>query len=1050
MEPIPNRRLLVVEDQQDVQEDFVRVLQRRDEAMALGQESVEMYGRQRQQMVRFEVDFTCTGAEALDKVRLSVKEGRPYAVVFVAVGIPPWGGLETASRLWEEDAFLQVVICGAREGAALEEARKRARIQANMCFLNKPFDTLELVQLAYALTNKWMVAWRSRKKLDELARLLERQTREMTATRDQISALQSQMHVASNAVDVINQSKSRLLNDMGFAIRTPLTSILGFADMMDQFADGKNMSQADRLALDSIRRNSEFLKRVAEDISNLTELSKKTGDMDRRPCSLIRVLQSVFSLMRVHAEAKGLAFEIHFQTDIPRLIFTDELRLEKILVNLIGNAIKFTPKGSVSLDVALVEEKQSAWVRFDIKDSGVGMGSAQIQEFEQAFQRFQLSGGAETPGSRLGLLSSKVLAINLGGDLEVKSVEGKGTTVVVRISAGDISRIKRLRHPEAALQSLLALNKEDDADRLDCRVLLAEDTVDNQYLISTILRNAGAEVTAVNNGEFAVEKALSAQREGRPYDVILMDMMMPVLDGFRATQELRRSGYEGPIIAVSAMVALDNQKRCREAGCDAFIAKPIDLQQLIRCVKDQLRTSREGRRLSSLSEGSSSQRESSQPSASSEEVKETVLSLDSVDHKPLSRILIIDDNEEIHRDFMRILRPEERPDPSLIELENIFFDQKREKPPEEMVFEVFSAFQGQEGVEYVRNARRENKPFSVVFVDMRMPPGWDGVETIERLWREDPDLQAVICTAYSDYSWEDIVERLGRTDRLLILKKPFDLIEVRQLACALCAKWDLIQELQKRMRDLYAARHKAEEANRAKSEFLANMSHELRTPLHGILSFAGFGIERFHRASPEKLLDYFHKIKQSGEILLYLLNDLLDLSKLESGKMEFYFQSVNIRTVIKGIVEGFGSLAEKKGITIKTCFLSEKESLVADRTKMEQVLRNLLSNALKFSPQEGVVEVRVEDAPEAMRISVSDEGVGIPEDEVHLVFEEFVQSSKTKTGAGGTGLGLAMCRKIVQAHQGRIWAENRPKGAVFSLEIPLNLECHESEAVLNG
>jgi signal transduction histidine kinase len=235
-------------------------------------------------------------------------------------------------------------------------------------------------------------------------------------------------------------------------------------------------------------------------------------------------------------------------------------------------------------------------------------------------------------------------------------------------------------------------------------------------------------------------------------------------------------------------------------------------------------------------------------------------------------------------------------------------------------------------------------------------------------------------------------------------------------------------------------KEEAERANRLKSMFLANMSHELRTPIHGILSFARFGIKNFAKAEREKLKKYFETIQDSGTVLLRLVNDVLDLAKLEAGKVTLDCQHVDLELLLAKIVDEFGSIASEKHIKIQ-CAMAEGDATVrVDPDKILQVLRNLVSNAVKFSPEKGSITITTRRGNGAFIIAVADEGVGIPPDELETVFDKFVQSSKTRTAAGGTGLGLAICRQIVQAHGGRIWAENRIEGgAVVSFEIPLAL-----------
>ena len=226
-----------------------------------------------------------------------------------------------------------------------------------------------------------------------------------------------------------------------------------------------------------------------------------------------------------------------------------------------------------------------------------------------------------------------------------------------------------------------------------------------------------------------------------------------------------------------------------------------------------------------------------------------------------------------------------------------------------------------------------------------------------------------------------------------------------------------------------------EAANQAKSEFLANMSHELRTPMQGILSFAEFGVERADRASREKLHSYFEKINQSARRLLTLLNDLLDMSKLESETMELDFSRASLGEVVASVINEFSALLSERNLTVSFAERLDLD-MSLDHGRIMQVVRNLLGNAVKFSPDNGVVEVRMSHEGNKVQVSVGDRGVGIPPEELEAVFDKFVQASRTR--ASGTGLGLTISREIMRLHDGRIWAENREGGgALFVFELPL-------------
>ena len=251
-------------------------------------------------------------------------------------------------------------------------------------------------------------------------------------------------------------------------------------------------------------------------------------------------------------------------------------------------------------------------------------------------------------------------------------------------------------------------------------------------------------------------------------------------------------------------------------------------------------------------------------------------------------------------------------------------------------------------------------------------------------------------------------------------------------------------ELRRTATRMTHAREKAEAANRAKDAFVAMVSHEFRTPLHGILSFAGFGLKNIETASPDKLNGYFTRIASSGQRLLHIVNDLLDLSKLEAGEMSYVFRREPLEPILNATIDEFRSLASERALEVKVLHPETALWVDADRGRLMQAVRNLLGNALKFTPDGGWVELGVTlgDAG-GPRITVTDSGPGIPDAELAGVFGRFVQASSTAAVGGGTGLGLAICEQIVQAHGGRVWAENATSGgARFIIEFqPVDTTC---------
>lgn len=390
------------------------------------------------------------------------------------------------------------------------------------------------------------------------------------------------------------------------------------------------------------------------------------------------------------------------------------------------------------------------------------------------------------------------------------------------------------------------------------------------------------------------------------------------------------------------------------------------------------------------------------------------------------RILVIDDNVLIHDDFRKILQPGDEAHRLDEVRASVFGGTPRLKPL--IRFELDCVDQGQAALALVQKARQEDRPYAVVFVDMRMPPGWDGLETIEHFWAVDPEIQAVICTAYTDHSWEEIIERLGSDDRLLILQKPFSGVEVSQLAMSLTTKWNLARQAHQRLQA-------AEAANVAKSRFLANMSHEVRTPMNGIL-----GMSELLMQTPlnDKQRRYVHNLQKSGQTLIQIINDILDISKIEAGKLKLEQIAFDLRQLVTEAQELFSGQAGSKGLRLTT-ILSEAvgHEYVGDPVRIRQILANLIGNAIKFTAQ-GQVTVSMTVVDDAVGqtdvcLKVQDTGIGVEPAIQAKLFAPFTQADGSTTRKfGGTGLGLAIVKQLAEMMGGTVGVESVPgRGSTF-------------------
>jgi signal transduction histidine kinase len=402
----------------------------------------------------------------------------------------------------------------------------------------------------------------------------------------------------------------------------------------------------------------------------------------------------------------------------------------------------------------------------------------------------------------------------------------------------------------------------------------------------------------------------------------------------------------------------------------------------------------------------------------------------------IHRILVIDDNPAIHEDFRKILTPDSAPTGELGAAAAALFGRvaPNGKAPR---FEIDCATRGQEGLEKVRSAASEGRPYSLAYVDVRMPNGWDGIETINRIWQEHGDLLVVICTAFSDHSWEEIQARLGESDRFLILKKPFDNLEVRQLTFALAERAHAerdVTTLRSIQADLVKAREEADRANRAKSEFLSRMSHELRTPLNAILGF-GQLMEMEERAPDDA--DNVEQILWAGRHLLELINEVLDISAIESGRLTMALEPVAVAAALHEAIAMVRPLAADASVTLKELVCDRY--ILADRDRLNQVFINLLSNAIKYNREGGAVTLEAEESsPGTLRVTVRDTGFGFQPEAAEKVFVPFERLRAGESGIEGIGLGLAISKRLIELMGGAIGVKSvMGEGTAFFVELPL-------------
>ena len=415
------------------------------------------------------------------------------------------------------------------------------------------------------------------------------------------------------------------------------------------------------------------------------------------------------------------------------------------------------------------------------------------------------------------------------------------------------------------------------------------------------------------------------------------------------------------------------------------------------------------------------------------------------------RVLLIDDTPSIHEDFRKILTSKgTESKEALADAKTAFFGEQEEPSASSTLnFELDAAFQGQEGLEMLLAAIRDERPYALAFVDVRMPPGWDGIQTIKQLWRVDPELQVVICTAYSDYSWDQTIAELGHSDNLLILKKPFDSVEIRQLASALTDKWNAARRARALIGDLRSAEAEArayasslETMNRAlttvqatsekssaiKSEFLVNLSSQVNENLTAILDSLAYD---------DGNIEGLEGVLDASRSLVRTLDRILDLDQVEAGAVTLEPRRCALVELTRGVLDQVRPATEDKDLELEFEMLTDVPEVVqCDAERLENILWAIVENAVQHT-ERGSVKASLAVEPgndwqhSRARIQVEDTGAGVPAELEGRLYDPFVRQ-----GTESAGLGLALARGLARLMRGDVThEEGRDGGAVFLVEV---------------
>ena len=840
----------------------------------------------------------------------------------------------------------------------------------------------------------------------------------------------------AEALAAIDRAKTAFFSNISHEFRTPLTLMLG--PLEDVLAGADRLPADDRERLDMAHRNALRLLRLVNTLLDFSRIEAGRIEASYEPVDLAALTAELVSVFRAAVERAGLRLAVDCPP-LPEPVFVDREMWEKIVFNLLSNALKFTFEG----EIAVALRQVGAQVELAVRDTGTGIPPDELPHLFERFHRVKGARGRTFEGSGIGLALVQELARLHGGAVRVESRVDGGSTFTVslplgaahlppeRIAAARAHSSTRL--PAGALleETLRWLPDErlappaaapdpetappapaDGADHGRARILLADDNTDMRDYVRRLLSQS-YEVVAVSDGA----AALRASRE-QVFDLVLTDVMMPELDGLGLLRALRADPRtrDIPIILLSARAGEAAKIEGLAAGADDYLVKPFSARELLARVEAHIKLQRLRRETNA------------------------VLRVSEQRLQRLNTASLAINAASTHEDVLRVITEEAR---SLIGAHQAVTSTTVGQNWAQAINEVslsekYAAWRGYntrpDGSGIYTLVCQMNRPLRLTQAELEAHPAWRGFGAHAaqhpplRGWLAAPlvgkDGQNIGLIQLSD---KDAGEFSASDEALLV--------QLAQNASVALENQRLYEQEQR-------ARAVAEEASRLKEEFLATVSHELRTPLTAFLGYAQMLQTR--KRDEGYIARTVEKLVRSAKAQAQLIEDLLDISRIVSGKLRLEPQPIELTAVIRTALDTVRPALEAKGLVLQVELRSDASVIVGDPNRLQQVVWNLLTNAVKFTPSGGSVRVCLEPDGHEARITVSDTGKGIAAEFLPYVFDRFRQADATTHRAyGGLGLGLAIVRHLVELHGGTVQAASPGDGQGASFTIRLPLAAHD-------